>query len=80
MFRALFIACGVMLLVMGAECLVVEKVTLAGPPPKTNAWGQVVAEPPRVFETPEWAPWAMFGGGAVTLLYSFTIPKRVAGG
>jgi hypothetical protein len=29
---------------------------------------------------PAWAPWSLLSLGAVTLLYSFTIPKRAAGG
>ena len=28
---------------------------------------------------PEWAPWSLMGAGAVVVLYSFTIPKRVGG-
>jgi hypothetical protein len=29
---------------------------------------------------PAWAPWSLMSFGAVTLLYSFTIPKRASSG
>jgi hypothetical protein len=80
MIRALFLAVGLSTLILGLECLVVEKATLAGPPAQRNTWGQVVSAPPQVVTPPEWAPWGFITGGAVVLLYSFTIPKRVAGG
>jgi hypothetical protein len=25
----------------------------------------------------DWAPWSLISGGAVTILYSFTLPKRM---
>ena len=28
---------------------------------------------------PDWAPWSLIGAGAVVVLYSFTIPRRVGG-
>ncbi|MFO0870069.1 MAG: hypothetical protein U0935_14150 [Pirellulales bacterium] len=80
MIRSLFLALGLTTVILGLECLVVEKATLAGPPPQKNTWGQSVAAPPRDVVPPEWAPWGLLTGGAVVLLYSFTIPKRVTGG
>jgi hypothetical protein len=29
---------------------------------------------------PDWAPWSLLSAGAVVMLYSFTIPRRVASG
>jgi hypothetical protein len=28
---------------------------------------------------PDWAPWSLLSLGAVTIIYSFTIPKRMEG-
>ena len=33
----------------------------------------------KELQPPEWAPWSFMGAGAVVLLYSFSIPRRVAG-
>ncbi|MFO0906290.1 MAG: hypothetical protein U0939_25005 [Pirellulales bacterium] len=80
MVRAMFLALGLCTLILGLECMVVEKATLANPPQQRNTWGQVVPAPPKEITPPEWAPWGLLSTGAVVLLYSFTIPKRVAGG
>lgn len=72
MWRSFFLAIGVFTILLGAECLAVETVTFK---PKTSN-GQVV-EPARTVRTPEWAPWSLMGAGAVVVLYSFTLPKRV---
>jgi hypothetical protein len=29
---------------------------------------------------PDWAPWSLFSFGAVTLIYTVTLPKRANGG
>ncbi|MEM1304639.1 MAG: hypothetical protein AAGG46_07065 [Planctomycetota bacterium] len=73
MWRSFFLAVGVFTLLVGAECLAVEQVTFK---PKTRG-GQVV-EPAKTVQTPPWAPWSLMGGGAVVVLYSFTLPKRVS--
>ncbi len=81
MWRAVFLALGIILCILGGECLVVEKAVLAEP--------LVAAQPQSTFMTPatpasreiqppEWAPWSLLSGGAVILLYSYTVPKRVA--
>jgi hypothetical protein len=31
----------------------------------------------REISPPDWAPWTLMSGGAVVMLYSFTLPKRV---
>ena len=73
MWRSFFLAIGVFTLLLGAECLAVESVTFRA---KTRG-GQVV-EPAKTMTTPPWAPWSLMGAGAVVVLYSFTIPKRVS--
>jgi hypothetical protein len=52
--------------------LAVERAVLKKPEGDTAAVQRVVAPP-------DWAPWSLMGGGAVVVLYSFTIPKRVSG-
>jgi len=52
----------------------VEKAILKQPPEGQKAFLDQTEVVP-----PEWAPWSLMGGGAVVVLYSFTIPKRVGG-
>ncbi len=59
-------------MILGAECLAVERATI-----KPRVVGGKVVQPARTIEPPEWAPWSLMAGGAVTVLYTFTLPKRV---
>lgn len=72
MWRAFFLAIGVSLVIIGAECLAVEKAVFA---PRLGA----DASETREFSPPEWAPWSLMSAGAVVLIYSFTIPKKISG-
>src|SRR5688572_27445999 len=71
-FRSLFLACGAYSCLLGMEALAVEKAVLKKPERSPAAQQQVIAPP-------DWAPWSLMGGGAVVVLYSFTIPRRVNG-
>ncbi|MEM9187180.1 MAG: hypothetical protein AAGB00_11865 [Planctomycetota bacterium] len=73
MWRAFFLAVGVYSLILGAEALAIEKAVLK---PKTSPQGQPLAAAKEI-TPPEWAPWSLLAGGAVIVLYSFTIPRRV---
>ncbi len=66
MWRSFFLAVGVFLFILGAEALVVERAVL-------NRGDAANIIPP------EWAPWSLLSAGAVVILYSFTIPKKMAG-
>lgn len=85
MWRAFFFAVGIMLVILGLECLLIDSATLSsGEKPKVvqvnNGWFQ----PPQTIEMPggktvkpkEWIPWSLLASGAIVLLYSFTLPKR----
>lgn len=74
MWRSLFLALGAYSVLLGAEALAVEKAVLK---PKTDPAGRVLEAGQEVIP-PEWAPWSLLAGGAVIVLYSFTIPRRVA--
>lgn len=78
MWRAIFLAVGITLCIVGAECLVVDHVVLAGEAPSTSPPGAVSAEMtggPRIVEPPEWAPWSLMSAGAVVILYSLTLAR-----
>ena len=80
MLRAFFLAIGMSAFILGMECLVIDKAVLV---PSREAAAAAVAQSvaPAVREvTPaEWAPWSLLSGGAVVMLYSFTIPAKMRG-
>jgi len=92
MWRAFFLAIGISTFIVGAECTMIDAVFVrqsAEPAPVVATYGEPasigslgqgqVATRPQVREirVPEWAPWSLMGVGAVVILYSFTIPRRV---
>lgn len=83
MWRAFFLALGVYLVVLGAQCLGVEKFVLnvrEMPPPQTDLLGEAPRPGPQVEAQPApWTPWSLMATGAVVCLYSFSIPSRMNG-
>jgi len=71
MWRSFFLAVGVYVCLVGVQALAVERAVL-----KPEAASQAGLQSEIV--PPEWAPWSLIGAGAVVVLYSFTIPRRVA--
>lgn len=83
MWRALFLAIGIYLCILGAECLVVDKFVRAGEIPPTDPvpatlFGAVPTDPAasKDIEPADWAPWSLLSGGAVIILYSLTINRQ----
>ncbi len=89
MWKAFFLAVGICLCILGAECLVIERVYLkpkaaaAGETPVATSLLEQAQAPgvgvPREVIPPEWAPWSLMAAGAVVVLYSITLPKRIGG-
>ena len=73
MWRAMFLALGVYSIILGAEALAVERAVLKRPADASSAYET------RVIAPPDWAPWSLMGGGAVVVLYSFSLPRRIGG-
>jgi hypothetical protein len=78
MLQAFFLAVGVTVCLLGLECLVLDKAVLL-PRSASRAAGvaQDVAPAVRQITPPEWGPWSLLSGGAVVILYSFTIPAKL---
>jgi hypothetical protein len=72
MWRSFFLAVGLCVFIVGLECLVIDDFQVVG-----TSGGRSVS---RQFTPPDWAPWSLMSVGAVTVLYSFTIPQRIRGG
>jgi hypothetical protein len=73
MLRAFFLAIGMSAFILGLEAMAIEKAVLN---PTTDAGGQTTY---REIKPAEWAPWSLLSGGAVVMLYSFTIPAKMRG-
>lgn len=71
MWRSLFLALGVSSVLLGAEALFIDQAVLKKPEGQSTATQKIV-------DPPEWAPWSLMAGGAVVVIYSFTIPRRVS--
>jgi hypothetical protein len=84
MWRALFLAVGITMCILGAECLVVEKFVMgAEGPPTEQAPATIFGAPPtplgvasRDIEPAEWAPWSLLSAGAVIILYAVTLNRQ----
>jgi hypothetical protein len=68
MWRSFFLAIGVSVCLLGVESLAVERAVVKSDLTR-NA-------PTREVVPPDWAPWSLLAGGAVVVLYSFTLPQR----
>ena len=84
MWRCLFLALGLFTCIVGAECLAVQKFVLkkrvtVESPSDWRASSETKAGPQREIVPYEWAPWSLMSVGAVVSLYTFTIPRRLAG-
>lgn len=67
MWRAFFLAVGAYCCLLGVEALALDQAVLK---PQQGAAARTI--------TPaDWAPWSLMGAGAVVVLYSFSIPRRV---
>jgi hypothetical protein len=83
MWRALFLAIGVFLIILGVQCLGVAQFTLKIHDEAPGS-ASLFEDTPRLGQQkillpPPWVPWSLMSTGAVVCLYSFTLPKRVAG-
>jgi hypothetical protein len=84
MWRSLFLAIGFYLILLGSQLLTVDQVVLKLREPsleRIDLFGtkSIQTGPARTLAPPPWVPWTLITSGAVTCLYSFTIPRRAAG-
>lgn len=84
MWKAIFLALGIVLCIMGAECMVIEKAVFAKSPDEQQQSAPATfllapapePPPPNEIKPAEWAPWSLLSSGAVIILYSITLPRR----
>lgn len=67
MWKSFFLAAGIFACMVGVELLVIDSAMLL---PIDGRGG------PQVFTAPDWAPWSLISGGAVTILNFFSLPMK----
>ncbi len=80
MWRSLFLAIGITLCIFGVECMFIEEAVLAKSVAEhaPAAGGSLSSGgATREIKTKEWMPWCFLGVGAVIILYTITIPRRL---
>lgn len=79
MWRSLFLAVGAFTVILGVEFMAIDKAVLKSQyEVHAGSVRPLNAQPgrSREFVPKDWAPWSLMSGGAVVMLYSFTIPRR----
>lgn len=81
MWRSIFIAIGLMAVIVGLECLVIETAYIHAPS-KTEARSFLnpISTPSintREWSPQEWFPWTVMSGGVITVLYAFSLPRHI---
>ena len=78
MWRPFFLALGIYSVMLGLECMVVDRAVMAQTEEHgVKAVAQRMAPKVRQVVPPDWAPWSLLSGGAVVILYTFTIPEKM---
>ncbi len=88
MWRAFFFAVGIMFLIVGIECMLIDSATIgqrktetvqvAGglfqqtQPVAINAGGKIISPP-------DWMPWSFLFTGGVVVLYALSLPGKWSG-
>jgi hypothetical protein len=79
--RASFFAVGLFVTMWGASCLFVDKLVLnvRDQPIRGQRFLGMLstnAQRQKVLDPPDWAAFSLMSVGAVTMLYSFALPKK----
>lgn len=80
MWRSIFLAIGVMLIIIGLETLLIDSATVYSAA-KQSAVDFVdptttPGKSTRVIKPGEWLPWTSLSVGTIVVLYVYTLPRR----
>lgn len=80
MWRSIFIAVGIMAIIVGFECLMIDSANFySAGQTKTSSFFNPAGTPAintRNWQPREWFPWCILSIGTITILYAFTLPRR----
>ncbi len=77
MLRSLFLGVGIFVLVLGLECMLIDQAVVQNL--QDSGAGVMGASAVTTVTPPDWVPWTLASAGAVTILYSFTLPQKFKG-
>lgn len=75
MWRSFFFALGISGCLLGVQCMMIDKAVLAQRGAPTDQAAPMPGM--REISPPEWAPWSLLSAGAVVMLYTITVPKKL---
>jgi len=80
MWRSIFIAIGIMAIIIGVECMMIESANLySAAGTQASSFMNPAGTPSidtREWRPKEWFPWTVLSAGVITILYAFTLPRR----
>lgn len=80
MWRSLFLAIGIMVIVLGVETMLIDSANVYAAAESTASDfidpGSTPAQRTKVWQPGEKFPWAMIATGTVIVIYAITLPKR----
>ncbi|MCC9643943.1 hypothetical protein LOC71_16800 [Rhodopirellula sp. JC740] len=80
MWRSLFMAVGIMMVILGVETMLIDSATVYAAAESSAVEfmdpGVTPAQTTKVWTPSERFPWVMLAIGAVVILYAITLPKR----
>ena len=80
MWRSIFIAVGIMAIILGVECLVIDSADIySATGTQASSFANPLGQPSvstHQWRPKEWFPWVFLSTGTITILYAFTLPKR----
>jgi hypothetical protein len=83
MWRSIFIAIGIMAIIVGLECLLIDSANFyAAGQTRASSFFNPAGTPSlntRAWQPKEWFPWCVLSIGTITILYAFTLPRRFQG-
>ena len=84
LYRAFFCAVGLMMIIVGLECLAIESALFAPgifddtkAALQQNAWlnSQPVLPQGKIFQPKDWFPWSLLAVGSIVAIYSQAVRK-----
>lgn len=83
MWRSFFLAVGIMTMIVGAESMLIDSASVYAAAESSAEEFANPNQPParrtKTVQPSEMFPWALLSGGAIIVVYAFTLPKRFAG-
>ncbi|QDS92863.1 hypothetical protein FF011L_16120 [Roseimaritima multifibrata] len=80
MWRSLFLAVGIMMIILGVECLLIDSAAVYKAGKASSAAFADSTMPQaaqiKIWQPAEWLPWGLLSGGTVVVLYAVNLPKR----